>query len=60
MGVNLEKTNMMIISNTARNVTEKGKFACAVCGKGPGSTAILCKFCKCWVNIRCSDISKVN
>ena len=57
MGVNFEKTNMMIIINTARNVTEKGKFACAVCGKGPGSTAILCK---CWVNMRCSDISKVN
>ena len=50
------KTKLMIGSEILGKVTENGKFSCAVCSKGVGSSSILCQFFQNWVHKSCSSI----
>ena len=55
-GMNVLRTNMMISSEDAGKVTEKGKLPSVVYRKGVGSNSIFCQFCRCWVHKICSSI----
>ena len=47
---------IMINSQNAGNVTEAGKFPCAVCSRVASCISILCQFCRFGVHNRCNGI----
>ena len=48
------KEKMMTSSENTGMVTTVGKFPWAVCRKGVDSNSIICRFCRCCVNKRCT------
>ena len=47
---------MMISRGNAGQITEKGRFSCALWRMNVGSNSIFCPFCRCWVHKRCNGI----
>ena len=48
---------MIICSEIAGEITEEGKFNCAVCKKTGGNTSNLCQFCRCMIDIAISELN---
>jgi len=56
MGVNMNRTKVMI-SGEWEKVTQKAvSWPCGVCGRGVGNNSIQCTSCKKWVHRKCSGI----
>jgi len=56
MGVNMNKTKVMI-SGERQKVRQKAvRWPCGVCSKGVGSNSLQCTSCQKWVHKKCSGI----
>ena len=53
--VNLGKTKLLVSGDKKEN-EETGRYPCAVCRKGVGSSSIQCSKCRKWVHKRCSGM----
>jgi hypothetical protein len=54
--VNIGKTKVMKYKVDVNMQVESGKYPCAICGKGVGSSSIQCGDCKKWVHKKCSGV----
>jgi len=56
MGVNINKTNVMISGERQKVMQKAVRWSCGVYGRGVGNNSIQCTSCKKWVHRKCSGI----
>ena len=56
MGVNMNKTKVMISEERQKLMQKTARWPCGVCGRGVGSNTIQCTGCQKWVQKNCSGI----
>ena len=57
--VNMGKTKCMASGIDLDALHDSGKFPCAVCRTGVGTSSILCVGCKYWVHKKCSGLKTI-
>jgi len=56
VGVNMNKTKVMISGERQKPLQKAARWPCGVCGRGVGSNSIRCASCHKWVHKMCSGI----
>ena len=56
MGVNMNKTKVMVSGERQQPMQKATRWPCGVCGRGFGSNSIPCTGRQKWVHKNCNDI----